>query len=42
MAADTDTVTRQSQSGYKGFCRFFGLSTAAVIVALLLMALFLI
>jgi hypothetical protein len=41
MAADTNAVTRQSQSGYKGFCLFFGLSTAAIVVALLLMALFL-
>jgi hypothetical protein len=41
MAADTEAVTRQSRSGYKRFCRFFGLSTAFIVVALLLMALFL-
>jgi len=41
MAADTETVTRQSRAGYKGFCWFFGLSTVSIVIALLLMALFL-
>ena len=42
MAADTETVTRQSRQGYKGFCRLIGISTLAVVVALGLMALFLV
>jgi hypothetical protein len=40
MSVD-DTVTQQSQAGYKAFCKFFTLSTVAVIVALALMGLFL-
>ncbi len=41
MATTTETVTRQSQAGYKGFCRLLGFSTAGVVIGLLLMALFL-
>ena len=41
MAADTEAVIRQSQSGYKGFCRLFTFGTAFVVVALILMAIFL-
>ena len=41
MAADTNAVARQSQEGYKGFCRFFTLGTAFVVVSLILMAIFL-
>ena len=36
-----DAVTRQSQDGYNTFCKFFGLSTVAVFVALGLMGIFL-
>jgi|APSaa5957512535_1039671.scaffolds.fasta_scaffold607676_2 hypothetical protein len=36
-----DAVTQQAQAGYKVFCKFFGLSTVAVFVALGLMGLFL-
>lgn len=36
-----DTVTQQSRAGYKGFCRFFTLSTVAVFVSLALMGIFL-
>ena len=41
MATEIDTVTRQSQGVYKGFCRFFALSTLAVLAVLGLMAIFL-
>ena len=36
-----DDVTRQAQSGFSAFCKFFTLSTIAVFVALGLMGLFL-
>ncbi|MDA1326401.1 MAG: aa3-type cytochrome c oxidase subunit IV [Proteobacteria bacterium] len=41
MATDNDAVTRQSQAVYKSFCRFFTLSTVAVLALLGLMAIFL-
>ena len=41
MAADTEAVLHQSQSGYKSFCRVFFFATAFVVVALILMAIFL-
>ena len=41
MATDADAVTQQSQAVYKSFCRFFTLSTIAVLVLLGLMAIFL-
>lgn len=41
MAADTETVTRQSQEGYKRFCWLVGGSTLATVLVLGLMALFL-
>ena len=41
IMSSNDAVTQQSQAGYKVFCKFFGLSTVAVIVALGLMGLFL-
>jgi hypothetical protein len=41
MAADSEAVTRQSQTGYKRFCRLVGLSTLGVVAALGLMGLFL-
>jgi len=42
MATDADAVTRQSQATYKSFCRFFTTATAAVLVVLGLMAIFLV
>lgn len=41
MAADTETVTRQSRQGYKGFVRLVGASMIAIVVVLAGMALFL-
>ncbi len=41
MATDTDAVTQQSQAGYKSFCRIISTATVAVLVLLVLMAIFL-
>ena len=42
MAADTEAVTRQSRDGYRTFCRVLGYSTAAVLIVLAGMGLFLV
>lgn len=41
MAADTETVIRQSRESYRRFCRLLGTSTVAILVVLALMGLFL-
>ncbi len=39
MAANAEQITQQAQSGWKGFARFLFLSTAAVVLILVVMAL---
>lgn len=39
--SDHDAVTQQAQAGYKVFCKYFTLSTLAVIASLGLMGIFL-
>lgn len=41
MATEIHDVTRQSRGVYKGFCRFFALTTLAILALLGLMAIFL-
>tara|TARA_R110000787_G_scaffold22370_7_gene65050 strand:- start:958 stop:1083 length:126 start_codon:yes stop_codon:yes gene_type:complete len=39
--ADSEMISRQAQDGWKAFCLFLTLGTVAVIVLLVLMAIFL-
>jgi hypothetical protein len=41
MAATEEQITEQAQAGWKGFARFLFGSTAAVVLALILLGLFL-
>lgn len=41
MATDNDAIARNTKAGWNSFCWFLGLSTGAVLVALGLMAIFL-
>jgi hypothetical protein len=41
MAGETDFHSQRAREGWNAFSRFLGLSTAAVIVVLVLMAIFL-
>jgi hypothetical protein len=41
MAGENDHHSERAQEGWNAFCRFLGLSTAAVVIVLALMAIFL-
>lgn len=42
MAADTESITQQSQATYRSFCRLITAVTLAIFVTLGLMAIFLV
>lgn len=41
MATDNDLIAQNTKAGWNSFCWFLGLSTAATLIALGLMAIFL-
>jgi len=41
MATDNDAIARHTQEGWNSFCKFLLLSTGAIVIALALMAIFL-
>lgn len=41
MATDNDSIAENTKEGWNGFCWFIGLSTAGILTALALMAIFL-
>jgi len=41
MVTDNDAVARTTKAGWDGFCKFLTLSTGAIVIALGLMAIFL-